>query len=130
MPTIAAVAACLILVALAAFQVSLLAGAPLGRFAWGGQSDVLPTEKRRNAILAIVIYAFGILIVLQAVGAIAVFSTLIGQIAAYGLTVFFFVSFVRAAMSLSRSEQILMSIVNIVLAALSLFVAIAGHVDA
>lgn len=130
MPTIAAIAACLILVALVAFQASLLAGVPLGRFAWGGQTDVLPTEKRRNAILAIVIYAFGILILLQRIGAISVFGETIGIVAAYGLTVFFFVSFVRAAMSLSRSEQILMSVVNIVLAALSLFVAIAGHVQA
>lgn len=130
MPTIAAVAACLILVALAALQASLLAGAPLGRFAWGGQSDVLPTDKRRGAILSIVIYAFGILILLQRIGVISVFSETIGIVAAYGLTVFFFVSFVRAALSLSRSEQILMSVVNIVLAALSLFVAIAGDVRA
>ena len=43
---LAAIAACVILAALAIFQAALIAGAPLGRFAWGSQHSVLPTKLR------------------------------------------------------------------------------------
>ncbi|MEW9873186.1 hypothetical protein [Arthrobacter sp. HS15c] len=43
---LAAIAACALLAALAVFQAALIAGAPLGRFAWGGQHDVLPAKLR------------------------------------------------------------------------------------
>ena len=43
---VAAIAACILMAALAVFQAALIAGAPLGRFAWGGQHDVLPAKLR------------------------------------------------------------------------------------
>ena len=49
--------ACLVLGALAVFQALLALGAPLGRFAWGGQHRVLPVSLRVGSIFAIVIYA-------------------------------------------------------------------------
>jgi hypothetical protein len=57
MVTVAAVLACLVLGALAVFQVLLVLGAPLGRFAWGGQHRVLPTPLRAGSVVSIVIYA-------------------------------------------------------------------------
>jgi len=57
MVTIAAVATCLLLAALAVFQLLLACGAPLGRFAWGGQHRVLPTALRVGSSISIGIYA-------------------------------------------------------------------------
>jgi hypothetical protein len=127
MPTIVAFVACVLILGLAGLQVALLAGVPLGRFAWGGRDDVLPNEKRPNAIVAIVLYVFFALIILQGVAVVEPFSLLVGQIAIWLLTAYFFVAFVLAAMSTSRHEQILMCSVNVVLAALTLIVAIAGR---
>ncbi|PRY69065.1 hypothetical protein B0I08_103271 [Glaciihabitans tibetensis] len=127
MPTIVAFVACVLLLGLVGLQIALLAGVPLGRFAWGGRDDVLPTEKRSNAILAIVLYLFFALVILQGVAVVEPFSLLVGQIAIWLLTAYFFVAFIFSAMSTSRHEQILMSIVNVVLAALTLIVAIAGR---
>ncbi|HEX6473815.1 MAG TPA: hypothetical protein VF114_01850 [Candidatus Limnocylindria bacterium] len=42
---------------LAVFQLALVAGAPLGRFAWGGQHTVLPTRLRIGSVVSILIYA-------------------------------------------------------------------------
>lgn len=40
------------------FQLLLIAGAPLGHFAWGGQHKVLPTKLRVSSVFSIGIYAF------------------------------------------------------------------------
>ena len=53
----AAVALCVLLGALALFQLALILGAPVGRFAWGGQYRVLPAKLRIGSAVAIVIYA-------------------------------------------------------------------------
>lgn len=54
---VAAVVASVLLAALAAFQVALAAGAPLGRLAWGGRHRVLPTGLRIASGVSVVVYA-------------------------------------------------------------------------
>jgi len=56
MTTVAAVLVCLVLGALAVFQVLLILGAPLGRFAWGGQRRVLPIALRVGSLVSIGVY--------------------------------------------------------------------------
>jgi len=129
MPTIAALIACALLVGLALLQAALAAGKPLGRYIHHGQFDVLQNLRRRSLVM-IAVYAVFVLIELQGVGLIAVFSELLGLVAIWALTVYFFVTFVLSAMSRSRHEQILMCSVSVALAALSLIVAIAGRVEA
>ena len=65
-----AVFACVVLGALAVFQALLALGAPLGRFAWGGQHRVLPSSLRAGSSFAIVIYAFLAAVVLVRAGVI------------------------------------------------------------
>ncbi|MCU1404583.1 MAG: hypothetical protein JWQ43_886 [Glaciihabitans sp.] len=130
MPTIAALIACAVLLGLAVFQGALATGVPLGRFVWGGQHDVLPERQRRNSVVMIAAYVLFAVILLQGVGILSLFSDTVGLIAIWALTVYFFVNFVLSAMSTSKYEQILMSIVSVALAALSLIVAIAGRVQA
>jgi hypothetical protein len=57
MVTVAAVMACLVLGALAVFQLLLALGAPLGRFAWGGKHRMLPAPLRAGSVVSIAIYA-------------------------------------------------------------------------
>jgi hypothetical protein len=57
MVTVAAVMACLVLGALAVFQLLLALGAPLGRFAWGAKHRVLPAQLRAGSVVSIAIYA-------------------------------------------------------------------------
>jgi hypothetical protein len=45
-----------LLTALALFQIALVAGAPLGRFAWGGQHRVLPTAYRVGSAVSVLLY--------------------------------------------------------------------------
>ena len=58
MVTTAAILIWLLLAALAVFQLLLAMGAPLGRYAWGGQHHVLPMALRVGSVISIVIYAF------------------------------------------------------------------------
>lgn len=47
----------ILLTLLAIFQLALVCGAPLGKFAWGGQHKVLPPKLRIGSGIAIVLYA-------------------------------------------------------------------------
>jgi len=55
--------------AIALFQAALALGAPLGRAAWGGgHAGVLPTGLRIASAVAIVVWTFAALLVLERVG--------------------------------------------------------------
>ncbi|GAA3059044.1 hypothetical protein [Actinokineospora globicatena] len=60
--TIAAAGLCGVV---AAFQLALAAGAPLGRAAWGGTSAELPTGLRVASGVAVVLWAFAALVLLR-----------------------------------------------------------------
>ena len=67
MTAVAAVAFTVLLVALAIFQIALIAGVPWGRAAWGGADEVLPASKRIGSIVAVVLYvAFAVLALIRA----------------------------------------------------------------
>ena len=67
----AAIAMVVILAGLAVFQAALAAGAPLARFAWGGQHERLPPRLRLGSLIAILIYAVFAAILLQRAGIVA-----------------------------------------------------------
>ncbi|HEV7951401.1 MAG TPA: hypothetical protein VGP24_16690 [Glaciihabitans sp.] len=128
MPVIVALIACALLVGLASFHALLLSGKPWGRFVFGGDHDLLPDRLRQGSGLAIAIYLLFVLITLQGVGLISPFSELVGIIAMWVIPVAFFANFVMNARSRSRSEQLVSGPINLVLAALTLIVAITGRV--
>jgi hypothetical protein len=53
---------------LAVFQLALIAGAPLGRAAWGGTATQLPQSLRLASAVTILIYVLGALLVLRRAG--------------------------------------------------------------
>lgn len=64
MNTFAAAMICSLLGVLAVLQALLALGAPLGRFAWGGQHRVLPPSLRAGSALSIAVYVVVATIVL------------------------------------------------------------------
>ena len=56
--TLAVFVSLLLLGLLSVFQLLLIAGAPLGHFAWGGQHKTLPRNLRIGSIFSIFIYTF------------------------------------------------------------------------
>ena len=63
-PRTAAVIVAAGLLLIAAFQLALALGAPLGRAAWGGSHDRLPIRLRRSSAVAVVIWVIAAAIVL------------------------------------------------------------------
>jgi hypothetical protein len=114
-----------LLAALAVFQGLLVAGAPLGRFAWGGQHRVLPTKLRIGSAVSIVLYALFALIILGSAER-AVDGTGVGitDVGIWVLTAYFTVGIGMNAVSRSRPERMLMTPVVAVLAGVCLALAL------
>ncbi len=116
----AAVLACVVLAGLAVFQGLLVAGAPLGRFAWGGGHRVLPNRLRTGSAVSIALYA------LFAGGLVAAArrSTGAADVAVWVLTGYFVLGIGMNAVSRSRPERLVMTPVVALLAGCCLAVAL------
>jgi hypothetical protein len=119
-----AVLAVVVLAGLAIFQAALAAGAPLGRFAWGGQHSVLPTGLRFGSAVSIALYAGFAVLILCAGGALTVLSAGFVEVAIWVLTGFFVLGIGMNAISRSRPERLVMTPVVLVLAAICLVLAL------
>ena len=125
MTEIAAIAACTILAALAVFQAALIAGAPIGRFAWGGQHELLPRRLRIGSAVSIVLYAAFALVILERAGLVTIFgNTGFLQVACWVLFGYFTLGIVMNVISRSKPERNTMTPVALVLAVLVLVVAL------
>lgn len=119
----AAVAACVLLGALAVFQVLLACGAPLGRFAWGGQFVVLPTRLRAGSVLSVVIYAaMGWVLLARSQQGSAAYGLL--GVSAWTIAGLFGLGAVGNLASRSRSERAVMTPIAVLLCALTVVVAL------
>jgi hypothetical protein len=125
MPVIAAVAATVILAALGVFQGFLAAGAPIGRFAWGGAHTRLPTTLRIGSAVSIVLYALFALVLLDRASAVSVLPDVVSAVGAWALFGYFVIGIGMNGISRSRAERMTMTPCCLVLAALTLIVALA-----
>nr|WP_211160245.1 hypothetical protein [Microbacterium sp. MF43] len=112
-----------VLVLLALFQLALILGAPLGRYAWGGQHRVLPARLRVGSAVSILIYALIALIAWDRVGAIELFGEPFAEIAMWVIFGYFVLGIFLNAASRSKPERLVMVPVAVVLAVLSFFIA-------
>ena len=122
MTEIAAIAVCVVLAALAVFQGVLIAGAPIGRFAWGGQHDILPPRLRVGSAVSIALYVVFAIVILERAGILTVFGTVFAQVAGWVLFGYFALGIVMNGISRSRPERNLMAPVSLLLAVLVLLV--------
>ncbi|MCZ2826968.1 MULTISPECIES: hypothetical protein [unclassified Modestobacter] len=121
---VAAVVGVALLGGLAVFQVSLIAGAPLGRFAWGGQHEVLPTGLRVGSAVSIVVYGLVAALLLQVAGALDVLPRGVADVTIWVLTAYFAVGVLMNAVSRSRPERLVMTPVALALAVVCLVLAL------
>jgi hypothetical protein len=120
----AAVVALVLLASLAVFQGLLVAGAPLGRFAWGGQNEVLPTNLRIGSVVSIALYAGFAVLILQAAGSLALLPDGFVGVAIWVLTGYLVLGIAMNAISRSRPERMVMTPVVAILAAACVVVAL------
>jgi hypothetical protein len=120
----AAIIACLILAALAVFQTALIAGQPIGRFAWGGQHDVLPRNLRIGSAVSIVLYALFAIVILERAEQSHLLPDVIARVGMWVLAAYFALGILMNGISRSKPERNLMTPVCIVLAGLSLLLAL------
>ena len=121
---LAAVVVFVLLAGLAVFQVALVAGAPLGRFAWGGQHTVLPRGLRIGSAISVVVYGVIALLMLQAADARAVLPAGPAGVAMWVLTGYFALGILLNAVSRSRPERLVMTPVVLVLTGVCLLLAL------
>ena len=120
-----AVLAVVVLTGLAVFQAALAAGAPLGRFAWGGQHRVLPTKLRIGSAVSIVLYAlFALIILATAQRASDGTGAGVTDVGIWVLTAYLALGIVMNAISRSRPERFLLTPVAALLAAVCLVLAL------
>lgn len=124
MATIAALLACLMLAVLSLFQLSLVLGAPLGRFAWGGQHRTLPLSLRIGSAVSILIYALIAAVVLGRADLVSVgASDGLLRAAAWVVVAYLVLGVGLNAASRSRGERMVMTPTAAVLCALCAAVA-------
>lgn len=125
MTTVALVVLLVLMAALAVFQVALALGAPLGRFAWGGQHRVLPARLRVGSLVSIVIYALIALVALERARVMDLLpGTVIETVAMWVIATYFVLGIVMNGISRSKPERYTMTPVVIVLAAVSIILAL------
>jgi hypothetical protein len=101
------------LAALGAFQILLIAGQPLGRFAWGGQHDVLPTNLRIGSIFSIMLYILFATVIADRGGLLSVGFP---DYAIWALAVYSTLGVLMNAISRSKPERNVMTPVALLLA--------------
>jgi hypothetical protein len=109
---------------LAVLQLLLVAGAPLGRFAWGGAHVVLPRTLRIGSAVSVALYAVFALLMLQAAGVFAVLPRGLAGVAIWVVTVWLAVGIAMNAVSPSRAERLLRTPTSVVLAVVCLVLAL------
>ena len=119
-----AVLGCVLLAALAVFQVLLIAGKPWGRLAWGGQHVVLPERLRVGSAVSIVIYAFVAVLFLSAAGLVSVLPRGFVDVAIWVLVGYFGLGIVLNGISRSRPERLVMTPTVAVLTGVALVLAL------
>jgi len=121
---LAAALVCALLGALAVFQASLMFGAPLGRFAWGGQHRVLPTALRVGSAVSIALYALLATVVLARANMVATgVPDGVVHTAAWVVVGYFFIGIWMNLLSRSKSERAVMAPTAAVLCGLCAVVA-------
>ncbi|WP_202814089.1 hypothetical protein [Arthrobacter alpinus] len=122
---LSAILACALLAGLAVFQGALIAGAPLGRLAWGGQHRILPANLRIGSAVSIGLYA---LFAYAALAKAGLAPPLIGEsftsVTMWVMTAYFALGVLMNGFSRSKPERLVMTPVTAALAALYLILAL------
>ncbi len=125
-----AVAFVVLLGILCVFQLALAAGAPWGRFAWGGQHEgVLPAGYRVASAVSVLVYGFVAVLALDRAGVIDVLPDAVSQVGMWIAFALLALGVVMNAISRSKRERYAMTPLALALAVLALFIALSATPD-
>lgn len=120
----AAVLACVVLAALAGFQLALALGAPWGRFAWGGQHErELPRPLRIASAASIVLYGLFAALLLDRARLVDLLPDTLSRVGTWVLVGYLALGVVMNGISRSRSERMVMTPTVVVLLVCAVVVA-------
>lgn len=119
-----AIAFMCVLAGLGLFQTALAAGAPLGRFAWGGVHRVLPSRLRVGSVVAIAVYAAIGLVALDRAGFLDALPDRTSEVAMWIIVAYLWLATGLNAMSRSVAERAAMTPIAFVLAVLGTLIAL------
>jgi len=124
---ITALIACILFVLMSVFQLLLALGLPLGRAAYGGKYEKLPTNLRIVSLIVVGIFVFAIFIVLERAGIITIFNNiLLTAIIVWILAGYFTLNVLMNAVSKSNWEKRIMTPLSLIIAVCCFIVAILG----
>ncbi len=121
---VVAIVACAILFSLSIFQVLLIAGAPYGKYAWGGAHTILPKNLRISSALSVCLYILFSVTILSRAEIILESTPKWIDICMWVFTAYFSVGIIMNALSRSKSERIVMTPVAVALTVCFLYVAV------
>ncbi|SDK95443.1 hypothetical protein [Arthrobacter sp. ok362] len=120
-----AILACALLAGLTIFQGALIAGAPLGKAAWGGQHRVLPAKLRIGSGLSIAVYGLFAYAALAKAGLVPpLVSDSFTAVTIWVMTAYFVLGVLMNGISRSKPERLIMTPTTLALAALYLVLAL------
>ena len=116
--------ACFVFACLVIFQLALILGAPIGKFAWGGYHEVLPKKLRIASLISVFSYLAFSVTILESAGLVSLFSSdRMVSIVMWLVTTYFFIGVIMNGISRSKYERTVMTPVVLALAVLFLLVA-------
>jgi hypothetical protein len=114
-----------LLAGLAVFQLLLVAGLPLGRFAWGGQHNILPPRLRVGSVISVLIYVVFAFVALERGGMTnAITAPLVEFIAMWVIAGYLVLGVLMNLASKSPQEKRVMVPVALGLAILAILIAV------
>jgi hypothetical protein len=120
-----AIISCIILAALAIFQLALILGAPLGKYAWGGTHTVLPVNLKIGSAISILLYGIIAAIILSKAELMSVFNNqTVVNVGIWVIAAYFTLGILLNGISRSKYERNLMTPVVLVLAVMAIFIAL------
>jgi len=125
MQEVYAVLICSLLAGLTVFQLTLITGAPLGHYAWGGAHKILPLKLRIGSAISILLYGLFSMIILSKAGLISLLdnSTVI-NIGIWVLASYFILGILLNGISRSKPERNLMTPLVFILAVATILLAL------
>jgi len=122
---IAAIIAVVIFAVISVFQLLLALGLPLGKLAYGGKYEKLPTNMRIMSLVAIGIFALGSISVLERAGIITIFNNpIFVLVVVWVIAVYLAFNTLLNAISKSKQEELIMTPLSLILTICCFIVAI------
>lgn len=121
----AAIIAAVLFAVMGVFQLLLALGLPLGKLAYGGKYERLPTNMRIMSLVAIGIFVLGLISVIERAEIIIIFNNpILVLVVVWVITIYLAFNTLLNAISKSKPEKLIMTPLSLILSICCFIVAI------